>query len=151
MVLVFLELSGDDTVRVQLCVCLATQRLEDMQLTDERIEKYVKKYENCEGHGYQLFESLFRNTIRLFFLTLPDKKKFAPGRCDICHVHKRSTQLQRAHSFRTRLEIGKSICSGRGDNVISNFLKMHRDVPLWILCRNCHKQYPTWDGKKSNP
>lgn len=149
MVLVFLDVTDDGMVRVQLCVCLSRQRLEDMQLTDERIEKYVKKFETCEGSGYLLFESLFRNTIQSFFRSLPKKKKFAPGRCDICHDG--TAELQRAHSFRTRLEIGKSICSGRGDHVVSNFLKMHRDVPLWILCRKCHNKWPTWDGKKSNP
>lgn len=143
MVLVFLDVT-DNMVRVHICVDLVTQRLEDMNLTDERIAQYVKKYEYCGGFGYLLFESLFRNTIQSFFRTLPRKKRFAPGRCDICH--QRPEQLQRAHSWCTRIEIGKRVCHGRGDHVLSCFLKSHRTVPLWILCKKCHMKWPTWHG-----
>ena len=88
-----------------------------------------------------------KNLINSFF-------KYKTDKCDNCGIHKsRSVQLDRAHfnkdncdrSSLLRLSIEKYFID---DNtpikikfILITFIKYHRDKPLFILCKKCHREY----------
>jgi hypothetical protein len=135
----------DDRVQIDTRTCLFKERIEDMKLTDDRIERYASRYKGSTCTSMKIMSHVFRNVTQDFFRNLVREKAWAPLRCDLCL---RVAPLQRAHSVRTRPEIGLEAlewCT-HGDCIIRRYLELHRDVPLWCLCTECHRKNPTWDG-----
>lgn len=135
----------DDRVHIETRTHLFRERIEDMKLTDDRIERYADRFKGSTCTSMKIMSHVFRNVTQDFFRNLVRDKAWAPLRCDLCL---RVAPLQRAHSVRTRPEIGREAlewCT-YGDCIIRRYLELHRDVPLWCLCTECHRRYPTWDG-----
>lgn len=135
----------DEHVHIETRTSIFKERIDDMKLTEARIDRYASRYAGTTCTGMKIMSHVFRNVTQDFFRNLVSEKAWAPLRCDMCL---RLEPLQRAHSVRTRPEIGReamSVCT-RGDCIIRRYLELHRDVPLWCLCAECHRGHPVWDG-----
>ena len=88
-----------------------------------------------------------KNLTNLFF-------KYTNDKCDYCGVQKnKTTQLDRAHcnidSCDRSSLLEKSINTNFIDeitpikikDIFITYLKYHKDIPLFILCKKCHREY----------
>lgn len=84
--------------------------------------------------------------------------KYTTDKCDYCGLQKsKTTQLDRAHcnidSCDRSSLLEKSININfideitpiRIKDILITYLKYHKDIPLFILCKKCHREY---DKKK---
>ena len=82
--------------------------------------------------------------------------KYTNNKCDYCGVQKNKTiQLDRAHynidSCDRSSLLEKSINVHFIDestpikikDILITYLKYHKDIPLFILCKKCHREYDT--------
>ena len=80
--------------------------------------------------------------------------KYTNNKCDYCGIQKnKKTQLDRAHcnidGFDRSSLLEKSINTKFIDkntpikikDILINYLKYHKDKPLFILCKKCHRKY----------
>ena len=80
--------------------------------------------------------------------------KYTTDKCDYCSKQKSKTiQLDRAHYNRDSCDrsslLEKSINVHFIDestpikikDILITYLKYHKDIPLFILCKNCHREY----------
>jgi len=92
-----------------------------------------------------------KNLTNMFF-------KYTTDKCDYCCIKKNKTiQLDRAHcniySCDRSSLLEKSINTNFIDekspikikDILITYLKYHKDIPLFILCKKCHREY---DKKK---
>lgn len=129
--------------------------LERTQNIDVKLEK-SKMY--CLTNNLQLVgtqnDILFHlkcgpatNLIQSFF-------KYTTDKCDNCGIQKsKSIQLDRAHCNKKncdrasllKLSIEKyftnEITPIKIKDILRNFIKLHNEIPLFILCKECHQKY----------
>ena len=80
--------------------------------------------------------------------------KYSNDKCDYCGVQKnKTTQLDRAHcnidSCDRSSLLEKSINTNFIDeitpikikDILITYIKYHKDIPLFILCKKCHREY----------
>ena len=88
-----------------------------------------------------------KNLINYFF-------KYATDKCDYCGIQKSKTiQLDRAHCNKDGCDrsslLEKSINVHFIDettpikikDILKTFIKYHKEIPLFILCKKCHREY----------
>ena len=88
-----------------------------------------------------------KNLTNYFFKHTNDK-------CDYCSIQKnKNTQLDRAHCNIDNCDrsslLQKAINNHFIDDItpikikdiLITYLKYHKDIPLFILCKNCHREY----------
>ena len=88
-----------------------------------------------------------KNLINQFF-------KYKTNKCDYCGIEKsRTTQLDRAHCNKDGFDriglLQKSINEHfinentpiKISLILMTFIKYHENIPLFILCKNCHRNY----------
>jgi len=88
-----------------------------------------------------------KNLINTFF-------KYTTDKCDYCGIQKSKTiQLDRAHCNKDSCD--RSSLLQRSINyhfidqgapikikdILITFVKYHKDIPLFILCKKCHREY----------
>ena len=90
---------------------------------------------------------LAKNLVNNFF-------KYTTTKCDICGIQKSKTiQLDRAHCNKDSCDrsslLAKSIKYHFIDettpikvkDILITFIKYHKEIPLFILCKKCHREY----------
>jgi hypothetical protein len=90
-----------------------------------------------------------KNLINSFF-------KYTTDKCDCCGIQKSQiNQLDRAHCNKDGCDrsslLEKSINYHYIDestpikikNILRTFIKYHKEIPLFILCKKCHREYDT--------
>lgn len=88
-----------------------------------------------------------KNLINSFF-------KYTTNQCDNCNIEKSKTiQLDRAHCNKKNCDrislLKKSIekyyindlTPIKIKNILITFIKLHKEIPLFILCKTCHRKY----------
>jgi hypothetical protein len=140
-----LQVDGKGLVHVVLTLEeeFVRQRLVEMDVSDKRVDRLAKKYSgSASGEcARMLWHHTFRNLVQKFWRTLPKKKRFAPGCCDVCL--KRVRVLQRCHTTRRRVDVARSLAHVvDGTEMVDAFLKAHRHIPLLCCCAPCHKELP---------
>tara|TARA_B110000967_G_C18812247_1_gene524250 strand:+ start:734 stop:1174 length:441 start_codon:yes stop_codon:yes gene_type:complete len=88
-----------------------------------------------------------KNLINTFF-------KYTTDKCDYCGIQKSKTiQLDRAHCNKDSCDrsslLQRSINYHFIDHsepikikdILITFVKYHKDIPLFILCKKCHREY----------
>ena len=89
--------------------------------------------------------------------------KYTTDKCDYCGIKKNKTiQLDRAHcnidSCDRSSLLEKSINFHFIDenipikikDILITYLKYHKDIPLFILCKKCHREYDTESNRRLN-
>jgi hypothetical protein len=101
-----------------------------------------------------------KNDILLFMKGGPAKNlvcsffKYTTDKCDYCGIKKDKTiQLDRAHCNKALCDrsslLAKSIDIHFIDvdtpikikDILKTFIKLHEKIPLFILCKKCHREY----------
>uniref|UniRef100_A0A6C0J6F6 Uncharacterized protein n=1 Tax=viral metagenome TaxID=1070528 RepID=A0A6C0J6F6_9ZZZZ len=90
-----------------------------------------------------------KNLINSFF-------KYTTDKCDYCGIQKnRTNQLDRAHCNKDGCDrsslLEKSIDNYYIDemtpikikDILRKFIAYHKEIPLFILCKKCHREYDT--------
>lgn len=88
-----------------------------------------------------------KNLVNSFF-------KYTTNKCDVCNIKKDKTiQLDRAHCNKLNcdrtsllsISIKKYFIDEktpiRIKDILREFIKLHSKIPLFILCKKCHKKY----------
>ena len=88
-----------------------------------------------------------KNLINSFF-------KYTTNKCDFCGIQKSKTiQLDRSHCNKDSCDrsslLEKSIKEHFIDentpikikDILITFIKYHKEIPLFILCKKCHREY----------
>ena len=100
-----------------------------------------------------VMESKFRNLFQSMYKSLVTSKSI----CEHCGCNKR---LERCHAGRTRPQIGLQAIRDAPMNeygirsvydILVNFVSLHSDEPVKILCQKCHRKFDTKPKEKSKP
>lgn len=90
-----------------------------------------------------------KNLVNSFF-------RYTTVKCDVCNIKKsKSIQLDRAHCNKPNCDrlalLGKSIKNHfvnehtpiKIKDILNDFILLHHGIPLFILCKTCHRKYDT--------
>jgi hypothetical protein len=99
-----------------------------------------------------VMESKFRNLFQSMYKSLVTSKSI----CEHCGCNKR---LERCHAGRTRPQIGLQAIRDapvkRGTrsvhDILINFVSLHMDEPIKILCQTCHRKFDAKPKEKETP
>ena len=88
-----------------------------------------------------------KNLINSFF-------KYTTDKCDFCCIQKsRTNQLDRAHCNKDGCDRSSLLETSIDDyyidettpikikDILRNFITYHKEIPLFILCKKCHREY----------
>lgn len=88
-----------------------------------------------------------RNLVQTFF-------KYTTDKCDFCGIQKsKTTQFDRAHCNKENCDRSSLLAKSIDDHfidehtpikikdILRTFIKYHKDIPLFILCKKCHSEY----------
>lgn len=108
-----------------------------------RYEKSTATVGGTDREIYETIEALCRNTFQSMYRTIIE------GRC--CEVCTRTTNLQRCHGRRTRIDIAMEAirtteCIGPNGLryrhlIMIKFVALHEHEPIKIMCPPCHSAH----------